>query len=185
MLSVLICVMMGSAVLFGLVTGRGEQVFAGMLDGAQGAVEGVLGLMGSFGVFCGLMNILSASGCVEWLNRKLKKPLKMLLGNVKEDALVYVTGNLSANMLGLGNAATPLGLKAAKLLADGERATNALCMFLVINASSVQLLPSTVVALRTAMGAQNPGAVILPGLLSTCLSTLTGILMCKWMEKKA
>lgn len=184
MLSVLICVVMGSAVLFGLVTGRGEQVFAGMLDGAQGAVEAALGLMGSFGIFCGLMNILSASGCVEWMNRKLKKPLKMLLGNVKEEALVYVTGNLSANMLGLGNAATPLGLKAAKLLADGERATNALCMFLVINTSSVQLFPSTVVALRAAMGAANPGAVVLPGLLSTALSTLCGVLLCKGMEKK-
>ena len=79
MLSVLICVVVGSAVLFGLVTGRGEQVFAGMLEGAQGAVEGVLRLMGSFGIFCGLMNILSASGAVEWLNKRLKKPLKKLL----------------------------------------------------------------------------------------------------------
>lgn len=185
MLQVLTGGMLGGALLFALVTGRGEAVFSGLLAGAQSAVETAMGLMGSFGIFCGLMNILSASGAVEWLNKRLKKPLKKLLGDVREEALSYVTLNLSANMLGLGNAATPAGLEAAKRLADGERASNALCMFLVINASSVQLLPSTVVALRTAMGAQNPGAVILPGLLSTCLSTLTGILMCKWMEKKA
>ena len=155
-----------------------------MLSGAQEAIETAFSLMGIFGVFCGLMNVLSASGFVSWLNRRLKSPLKMLLGDVKEEALSFVTGNLSANMLGLGNAATPPGLKAAMLLADGERATNALCMFLVINASGVQLFPSTVVALRAAMGAAEPGAVVLPALLSTAVSTVCGILLCKGMEKR-
>lgn len=185
MLQVVVGVLLGGALVFGMATGRGEAVFSALLAGAQGAVESALGLMGGFGIFCGLMNILSHSGVMEKLNRWLQRPLKRLLGEVQEEALSYVTMNLSANVLGLGNAATPAGMEAARHLARGERATNALCMFLVINASSVQLLPSTVIALRASMGAKDPGAVLLPGLAATALSTLGGILLCKWMEKRA
>ena len=184
MLQVLVGVLLGGAMLFGIVTGRGERVFSGLMEGAKGAVETALSLMGSFGIFCGLMNILSHSGAVEKLNKWLKRPLRHLMGEVKEEAMAFVTMNLSANMLGLGNAATPAGLEAAKRLAEGDRAGNALCMFLVINASSVRLLPSTVVSLRASMGAADPGAVILPALAATLLSTVSGILLCKWMEKR-
>lgn len=184
MMQVLFGFLMGAAVLFGLCTAEADKVFAALLQGGQEAVKTAFSLAGSFGIFCGLMNILSRSGVLHFLTRFLKKPLRFLLGEGKEKALPHVAMNLAANMLGLGNAATPAGLKAAKLLAEGERAGHALCMFLVINASSVQLIPTTVVALRAAHGAANPEAVILPGLLSTALSTLVGILSCKWMERR-
>lgn len=176
--------MLAGALLFGVFEGRGDAVFAALLQGAGAAVERALGLMGSFGIFCGLMNVLSQAGGVEGLKRLLKRPLRFLLGEVEEEALSYVTLNMAANMLGLGNAATPAGLKAAALLSDGPRAGAALSMFLVINTSSVQLLPSTVIALRTAHGAAHPEAVILPGLAATALSTVVGILCCKGMEKR-
>ena len=95
-----------------------------------------------------------------------------------------MTLNLTANMLGLGSAATPLGLEAArKMGGSGEAASNALCLFLVINASSVQLLPTTVIALRAAEGSAAPGSVIFPALLATAISTLTGIIACKIGER--
>lgn len=177
--------MLGAAMLFGLISSRGDVVFQGFLQGAKDGVTMALALAGSLAVFGGLMHILSASGLESGIRKRLKRPLRLLMGEMPDEAMGYVAMNLSANVLGLGNAATPAGIKAAKLLAAGEKATNALCLFLVINTSSVQLLPSTVIAMRTAMGAANPEAVILPGLAATALSTLVGILACKGAERRA
>ena len=105
------------------------------------------------------------------------------MGEIPADALDYVTMNLAANMLGLGNAATPMGVEAARRMAAGERAGDALCFFLVLNASSVQLLPTTVIALRAAAGSQAPGQIALPALVSTLISTLAGALSCKLAER--
>ena len=176
--------MLGVALLFGIATGRGDQVFQGFLQGAGDGVQMALSLCASLAVFGGLMRILLKGGAEKVLMRVLKKPLNYLMGKMPDEALGYVTMNLSANMLGLGNAATTAGIKAAKMLAVGDKASNALCMFLVINTSSVQLLPNTVIAMRASHGAQNPAAVIVPGLLATALSTLVGILLCKWTERR-
>ncbi len=184
MLHVVFCGMLGTAVLYGLATGRGDAVFQGFLQGAEDGVNMAIALCASLGLFGGLMQILQGCGAEGAMKKILKRPIRRLLGEVPDEAVGYVTINLSANMLGLGNAATPAGIKAAKALADGSRASNALCLFLVINTSSVQLLPATVIAMRASHGAQNPGAVIVPGLLATALSTLVGILFCKWMEKR-
>ena len=96
----------------------------------------------------------------------------------------YMAMNLSANMLGLGNAATPMGLEAAKRLGSGPRAGNALCLFLVINCSSVQILPTGVIALRAAAGAAQPGDIWLPTLVCSLVATAVGIVCCKLMERK-
>lgn len=184
MMHVLFGGMLAAGLLFGLVTREGEQVFSAVLQGAQQAVETALGMAGAFMLFGGLMEILTASSAMDKISRGLKRPLSFLMGDLSGDGLSYVSLNLAANMLGLGNAATPLGVEAARRLAKGPRATNGLCMFLVINASSVQLIPSTVVGLRQALGAQQPGAVILPGLLATALSTAVGIVSCKLMERR-
>lgn len=185
MLQIVFFVLLGMGLFYGLMTGRGDRVFSALMEGAKDGIGLVMEMMGVMAIFCGLMKLLSLSGVTEKLNRIMRKPLRFLMGKVPEEALSYVTMNLSANMLGLGNAATPMGIEAARRLADGDRASNALCMFLVINASSVQLMPSTVVALRMAHGAANPEAVIWPGMIATGISTLFGILCCKWMEKKA
>lgn len=185
MLHAIFCGMLGAAVLFGLCMGRGDQVFQGLMQGAGDGVDMAFALCASLAVFGGLMRILQGCGAERKLKKILMKPLSRLMGKMPDEALGYVAMNLSANMLGLGNAATPAGIRAAKAMAEGSRAGNALCMFLVINTSSVQLLPTTVIAMRAGHGAQNPGAVIVPGLLATAFSTLVGILCCKWMEKRA
>lgn len=185
MLQGLFCALMGGSLLYGWAAGRIGETVQAMLDGASEAVTAAIGMAGGFGLFCGLMGILRRAGAMEGLARRLAPALQRLLGpSLPREALGPVTMNLAANALGLGNAATPMGVEAARLMAAEGGASNALCMFLVINASSVQLLPTSVIALRAAAGSADPGAVIVPSLAATALSTLTGILACKALEKR-
>ena len=171
---------MGLSLLYGLIVGRGEQVASAMLEGAEEAVQAAFAMAGAFAFFCGMTAILRRAGAIQALGKKLSPLLSRLLGpGLPPDALEPVLLNLSANLLGLGNAATPMGVEAARRMAKGEAAGDALCLFLVINASSVQLLPATVIALRAAAGSAAPGTVVLPTLLATGVSTLTGILACR------
>lgn len=185
MLSGLLSAMMSGALLYGWAAGRISETVQAMLDGASEAVTAAIGMAGGFGLFCGLIGILRQAGAAEALSRYLAPVLRRLMGpSLPPDALESVAMNLTANMLGLGNAATPMGVEAARRMAADGGVSNALCMFLVINASSVQLMPTSVIALRAAAGSADPGAVILPTLGATALSTLTGILACKAMEKR-
>ena len=174
----------GLSLLYGLITGRGEQGAAAMLSGAEEAVQAAVAMAGGFAFFCGMTSILRRSGAVEMLGRYLSPLLSRLLGpSLPPDALEPVLLNLSANMLGLGNAATPMGVEAARRMGGNDgRASNALCMFLVINSSSVQLLPTAVIALRAAEGSADPGRVTLPALAATALSTVVGVAACKAAE---
>lgn len=175
------------ALLWGIVRDGGNAVTAAMLSAAEEAVSSAIALAGGFAFFGGWMGVLRRAGAMEWLAMKLRRVLRRLFGgSLPEEAMPYVAMNLAANMLGMGNAATPMGIEAAKRMADGGiRASNALCLFLVLNSSSVQLLPSTVIALRAAAGSQQPGAVVGPALAATVISTLVGAAACKLMEKRA
>ena len=176
--------LMGISLLYGLLGGTADRVMGAMLNAAGEAVQAAVSLAGGFAFFCGLMAILRRAGAAEALGRRIAPLLRLLFGReLPEDTLEPVTLNLTANLLGLGNAATPMGGEASRRLARDGRATTALCLFLVINASSVQLLPTTVIALRAAAGSENPGGIVLPTLLATALSTLTGILCCKAAER--
>lgn len=178
--------LLGLSLLYGLVRGTGAQVMTSVLAAAGEGVQSALDLAGGFAFFCGLIGILREAGMMEGLARRAAPALRRLLGKeLPDDALGYVTMNLTANLLGLGNAATPMGMEAARRMAaqGNGAASNALCLFLVINSSSVQLLPSSVIALRAAAGSADPGAVTLPALAATAFSTLAGILACKGAEK--
>ncbi len=186
MLQALFGGMAGLSLLYGLLTGRGEAVSAAMLAGAEEAVQAAIAMAGAFAFFCGMTAILRRAGAVEMLGKKLSPALSRLLGpDLPPDALEPVLLNLSANLLGLGNAATPMGVEAARRMGRGsERAGNALCLFLVINSSSVQLLPATVIALRAAEGSVHPGSITLPALAATTISTAVGVIACKIAEAR-
>ncbi len=171
------------ALLFGLFGGMVEQLNDSMIQGAVEAVSIILKMAGGFAVWCGLMEVLKRIGAVEGLTKLLRPVLNFLFPDIKrQDTLRSITMNLSANMLGLGNAATPMGVKAMGLLSQEngniETASRAMCMFLVLNASSVQLFPGTVMTLRMVMGSANPGAIIFPTLVATAASTAAGIICC-------
>ena len=173
-----------AALAAGAARGRLDSVVNAMLSGAQEGVTAALTMAGGFAFFCGWIGVLRRAGAVTILARGARRPLRRLLGaGLTEDALEPVAVNLAANALGLGNAATPFGMEAARRMASGDAAGNALCMFLVINSSSVQLLPATVIALRAAAGSADPGGIALPALIATALSTLVGIVSCKIAER--
>lgn len=187
-MSIALFLMIVCGTAYAACTGRLEMVSHAVLKAGQEAVDTAVSLLGVFLLFGGVTGILEKSGAVEWLCRHLKRPLGWLFGKeTSPEAMEAITLNLSANMLGLGNAATPMGMRAARLLTPTAASTPspALCMLLVINATSVQLLPSSVIALRAAAGSARPDAIIWPSLLASAASTAAGILLCKVWERKS
>ncbi len=159
------------------------------IDSSKTAVTLSLGLIGVMSLWLGVMRLAEKGGLVEALGRVLRPVLSWLFPEVPagHPALGAIVMNTAANMLGLANAATPLGLKAMeelqKLNPRKDTASNAMCTFLAINTSSVQLVPATAVALMAAAGAAQPTAIIGSALIATSISTLVGITAVKTLER--
>ena len=156
-----------------------QRAAAQLLQGGQGAVELVLKLAGSMVLWSGVMEILNRTGDVARLGRLLSRVLAPLFGGLTDGACWSAMGmNMAANMLGLGNAATPAGIRAAQLLEkQGEAGLRALTMLLVLNNSGLQLLPTTVMTLRSTAGAANPADVWLPGVVASGAATLCAVML--------
>jgi len=165
----------------GFATGRTEAVTEAAFENARYAAELCFGLIGIYALWLGLMRVADKSGLVKALSRRMAPLMRLLFPGIPpgSPAIGSIAMNMIANMLGLGNAATPLGIKAMKELqaVNGQKdtATDAMCMFLVINTSSVQLIPATVIALRSAAGSANPGEITGTALVATICTTITGI----------
>jgi spore maturation protein SpmA len=177
------------AVLTGGFQGRTKEMVDGTVQSAETAVTLSLGLIGLMALWLGLMRLAEKAGLVETLARVLRPILRRLFPNVpaQHPAMGSMVMNIAANMLGLNNAATPLGLRAMRDLESLNRnpgtATNAMCTFLAINTSSVQLIPMTAVAVLAAAGAKAPSAIIGTAFLATICSTAAGIGAVKTLEK--
>ncbi|HOA71778.1 MAG TPA: nucleoside recognition domain-containing protein [Bacillota bacterium] len=173
----------------GAATGNLEAVTKAAIDNAQSAFELSLGLVGVMSLWLGLMRIAEESGIVEKLARALKPVTVRLFPDVPPEhpAMGAMIMNLAANVLGLGDAATPLGLKAMqelqKLNPVKDTATDAMCMFLAINTSSVTLISATTVAVLAAAGSANPTEIIGPTIIATACSTTVGIIAAKLLSK--
>ena len=176
--------------LYAAICGNTSAVALAAVEAGADAVDTVLSLLGGFMFFGGVTRILEKAGVTAYVVRGMRRPLRCLFGaDTSDEALGAVTMNLSANMLGMGNAATPMGLKAAKLLGSSgdEKASAALCLLLVLNSTCIELFPSTVVSLRYAANSANATAIVLPTLLSTLVSSIVGVLLCKaceWRNRK-
>ena len=172
------CALMLAGLLYAAATGRPDAAQRALLSGGGEAVGLLMRLAGAYAFFGGLLGVLRESGAADALARAMEKPLSRLFRFAPGD----VSLNLSANMLGAGGAATPAGMAAMRKMArvhpDG-RASDAMILFLVVNTSSVQLLPTTMIALRAQAGAANPADIALPTLLATAASTLCGIAACR------
>ena len=161
----------------------------GIMKYAKTAVELAIGLIGIMALWLGLMKIAEESGLVVSLGKALRPITTRLFPDVPPDhpAMGAMIMNISANMLGLMNAATPLGLKAMEELNKLNRklgtATDAMCTFLVINTSSVQLIPATVIAIRVAAGSANPTEILGPVILATTVNTVIGVITVKLLGK--
>lgn len=178
--------MMAISVVAGIFTGRIDAVTEAAISMSKVAVEISIGLVGIMALWLGIMKIAEASGLIRIIARGLRPITVRLFPDVPEDhpAIGSIVLNMSANMLGLGNAATPLGLKAMEELQElnpkKDTATNAMVMFLAINTSSVQIIiPATVVALMGAAASQ----IFITTILATLASTITAIVMVRLLEK--
>jgi len=179
-----------SGVILGVVTGHTEAVTTATFDACKSALLNIALPLGAIMAFwLGIMRLAEKSGAVEHLSSVLRPLLKRLFPEVPADhpAMGAIVMNIAANMLGLGNAATPLGLRAMQDLESlNDRpgtASNAMCTFLAINTSSVQLIPSTAVGILAAAGATHPTAIIGTAFVATCCSFLTGITAVKLLQR--
>ncbi len=177
------------SVALGAWNGHLPEVTKGAIDSAKAAVvDVVLPLVGTLAIWLGIMRLAERSGLVGLLARALRPVMRRLFPDVPPEhpAMGAMVMNIAANMLGLGNAATPMGLKAMghleRLNPAPGTATNAMCTFLAINTSSVQLIPATVVALLAAKGAKEPTAVVGTALFATSCACLAGITTAKLLQ---
>lgn len=167
-------ILMLSSAVIALLTGRAGEAATRLLDSGNQAVALLMTLLAAMTLWSGLMEILAASGDVARLGRIFRRVLKPLFPGVTDDAAWdAISLNLSANLMGLGNAATPAGIEAAKRLsALGETGLRALAMLLALDNASLQLMPTTVITLRQAAGAANPADIWGPTLLVSGASTI-------------
>lgn len=178
-----------TGIIIGGVTGNIEAVTNAAIDSARTGVDIALGLIGVMALWLGLMKIAEESGLVQGLARLLEPVMKLLFPDVPGDhpAMGAMIMNIAANILGLGNAATPLGLKAMKELQTlnnkKETATNAMCTFLAINTSSVTLIPATTIGIMVAAGSKNPTVIIGTTIVATTASTVVALIATKIFEK--
>lgn len=190
------------SVVYGAFTGRLGAVTEGALSGAEDAVNLCITMAGVIGLWMGLMEIAKRSGIISGITRTLLPVLRFLFPKIPSGhpALEYIAVNVTANILGLGWACTPAGLKAMEALAQLEQergsqeyagagsgvryASTEMCVFLILNISSLQLIPVNMIAYRSKFGSANPSAIIAPAILATAVSTLTAVVYCKWKERR-
>ena len=167
------------SLLFGAATGRMDAVSEAALSGAQSAVELSLSMAGVLCLWSGVMEIMNVCGLSGSLARAFRPLLRRLLPEASQDSetLAAVSANVSANLLGLGNAATPLGIRAARRMARGcgGVASDELCRLVVLNTASIQLLPATIASVRAAAGCQTPFDILPAVWFSSVLSVAAGL----------
>ena len=180
-------VMVAASVVCGITGGNMAEVSAAALEGAKAAVELCISLAGVLCLWSGFMELLKQCGLEKKLAALFRPLLRRLLPGASRDpeTMAAVSGNLSANLLGLGNAATPLGIRAARRMALGAqgRASNELCRLVVLNTASVQLLPTTVAAVRSGCGAAAPCDSLPAVWISSVLSGSVGLLAARLLER--
>ena len=197
-------------VIYGVCTGQMSALTGGALDSAREAVSLCITMAGVMALWVGLMEIAQESGMIAKMTKGIRPFLKFMFPRLPEDhpAGEYITTNLIANVLGLGWACTPAGLKAMEQLAELEKqragqgtekgrqgsedrrygaeataASNEMCTFLILNISSLQLIPVNMIAYRSQYGSANPAVIIAPALVATLFSTIIAIIYCKWKDR--
>ena len=201
---------------YGAFCGNMAEISGGVIDSAKEAVELCITMLGIVGFWTGLMEVAKESGLVDGLTKVLTPVLEFLFPRMPKEhkAFQYISVNFIANILGLGWAATPAGLKAMEELAALEKdrkkdkngqlqdkmhnyenghnikqkdikpgiASNEMCIFLIMNISSLQLIPVNIIAYRSQYGSRNPAVIIVPAIIATLISTLTAVIFCKIMD---
>ena len=190
MLNYLWAGMVITGVIFGILTGKTNEVSEAFLSSSKEAVSLCITMAAVVAMWSGIMEIAKESGLTTALSRKMKPLIRLLFPGIPKDDIAneYIATNMMANILGLGWAATPSGLLAMKELhrlnKEKETASNDMCTFLVINISSLQLIPINIIAYRMQYGSVNPTQIVAPSIVATLVSTLVAIFFCLIMGKR-
>ena len=176
-----------ASLIFGAWNGQLDAVTEAAMSGANSAIELSLSMAGAMCLWSGVMEVMRVCGIADALARGFRPLLRRLLPEASRDSqtLAAVSANVSANLLGLGNAATPLGIRAAQRMAAGcgGVASDELCLLVVLNTASIQLLPATVAAVRSAAGCRTPFDILPAVWLSSVLSVTAGLLAARLLSR--
>ncbi len=190
MLNYLWGIMIFTGILVALFTGNIANVTNGAIESVGEAVAVAITMLGVMSMWTGIMKVGEKAGLIKKMSKAMKPFLKWLFPCVpaSHKAMEYISANIIANILGLGWAATPAGLSAMnelqKLNKDKSRASDAMCMFMVFNMSSLQLVCINIIAYRTKYNSANPSEIIGPGIVTTLVSTIAAVIFAKIMEAK-
>lgn len=190
MLNYLWAAMIMIGVIFGAFNGKMPDITNAALDSSKEAVSLCITMMGVMSFWVGMMEIATKAGIIKMASRKIQPIVRFLFPDVPRGhkANEHITTNMIANVLGLGWAATPAGLMAMKSLQElnpnKNIATRDMCTFLIINISSLQLIPINVIAYRSEYGSVNPASIVGAGIAATMVSTLVAVVFCKIMGKR-
>ena len=163
-----------------------ETAFPTMISGVRNAILLMLKLAAIYTVWLGVLKMMEKTKIDKALSRLLRPVVKRLFKKESDEAYDFISVNLASNMLGMGGAATPAGIKAiGAMTAGGEKATDNMILLVVINATSIQLIPATVISIRAAAGSANSANIFLPTLIATFVSTVAGVILCKILSLKS
>ena len=178
------------AVIYAFFTGNIEKVSNGIFESAESAVQLTITFFGTICLWNGIMEIAKRTSLMQKLTKVLSPLIRFLFPELKKGSIAYqeISMNVVANLLGLGNAATPLGLKAMKTMQKEnphkDTLTNSMAMFIVINTASIQLIPTNVIAIRSSLGSSSPSGIILQVWVATIVAAIVGITATKLFMKK-
>lgn len=176
--------------IYAIFTGKVSQINNSVFDSCESAVQLSITFLGTMCLWSGIMQIAKKTTLIDKLTNFLNPIMKILFPDIKKDNPVHkeISMNMVANMLGLGNAATPLGLKAMKTMQKEnpkkDTLTNSMAMFIIINTASIQIIPTTVIAIRSSLGSNNPTSIIIPVWIATICAAIAGIITAKILMKK-
>lgn len=161
-----------------------SQVLTVCVDSSAQALTTALGLCGVYCLWMGVFQVAEECRLVEKLSLLLNRLNKFLYGNVSKTASEYISLNLASNLLGIGNAATPSAISAIKEMEKGEKLSRQGAMLFVVNATSVQLVPTTVIGLRASLGSANPADILAPNLIATAVTSVVGVVLVFLLYRK-
>lgn len=173
------------SIIYAIIIGNVESINNGIFDSCKNAVELTINFLGTVCLWTGLMEIVKNTSIIEKLKKILSPLMKILFKNIDRNAEVYdeISMNIIANVLGLGNAATPIGLKAMeslqKINKNNDTLSDEMLMFIILNTASIQLIPTTVIAIRNSLGSINSTKIIIPVWIATICAAISGIITTK------
>ena len=175
------------SLVFGILSGNLDAVANAAMAGAQSAIDLSVSMAGMLCLWSGIMEVMNVCGLSRGLARAFRPLLRRLLPDASrdEETLAAISANVSANLLGLGNAATPLGIRAARRMARGCEgvASNELCLLVVLNTASIQLLPTTIASVRAAAGCRTPFDILPAVWFASVLSVAAGLLTASFLSR--